>query len=313
MNSVPFALYDAFSEAVFGGSQAGVVSDASGLDGRTRQQIASEIGAPATAFITGCNDQAVSVRFHSPVTEYAMCGHGTVCLMTRMIEHGVLSWGGKDRIDVDLCLPTSTSSVQILRRADGRPEVFLDIVPPVLSQQKLDRQLLAGLLGLRPQDFDRSRPLQTASGDFIHLIVPLRDLDAMARITPDFRGLVHFCKRYGLQTIAVFCTEVEATGSDVHMRDFCPAVGVSESAGAGTTNAALATYLIRHNILQATGGTGQIIVQAEQGIELERPSTIRSVVSIDGAGISRLQVGGVATRVFDGELHLPNSSWRQSI
>jgi len=306
MTSVPFALYDAFSEAAFGGSQAGIVSDAADLDARTRQQIASEIGAPATAFITAQSERSVSVRFHSPLTEYTMCGHGTICLMTRMIEQGVLAWDGKDRIEVDLCLPASTSLVQIRPHADGRPEVFLDIVPPELAQPALDKQLLAGLLGLRTQDFDQDRPLQTASGDFVHLIVPLRDLDRMARITPDFRGLVHFCKRYGLQTIAVFCTEVEGAGSDVHMRDFCPAVGVPESAGAGTTNAALATYLIQHNILQLAERKGQIIVQAEQGIELERPSIIRSVVSMDGMGISRLQVGGVATRVFDGELYLPD-------
>ena len=306
MAKFPFALYDAFSETAFGGSQAGVVSGAADLGGRARQQIASEIGAPATAFITACNEQSISVRFHSPVTEYAMCGHGTICLMTRMIEQGVLAWANKEQIKVDLCLPSSTSPVEIFRRADGRPEVFLDIVPPELSPQALDRQSLAGFLGLRAQDFDQDSPIETATGDFIHLIAPLRDLDAMSRITPDFRGLVHFCKQHDLQTIAVFCTEVEGAGSNVHMRDFCPAVGVAESAGAGTTNAALATYLVKHNIIQVAEGNGQIVVQAEQGIELERPSTVRSLVSMNEANISRLQVGGVATRIVDGELFLPD-------
>ena len=89
------------------------------------------------------------------------------------------------------------------------------------------------------------------------------------------------------------------------MRDFCPAVGVAESAGAGTTNAALATYLVRHNLVGTADGSEQIIIQAEQGIELERPGIIRSVVSMNGGSISRLQVGGVATKIFDGELHLP--------
>jgi trans-2,3-dihydro-3-hydroxyanthranilate isomerase len=306
MATVPFALYDAFSETAFGGSQAGVVSDAVGLDERTRQQIASEIGAPATAFITACSEDSVSVRFHSPLTEYTMCGHGTVCLMTRVIEQGLLRWKDNGRINVDLCLPASIAPVQIIRRADGRPEVFLDIVPPELSQPLLDRKLLSGLLGLSEQEFDLNRPLEMATGDFVHLIVPLRGLDSMARITPDFRGLVHFCKQHGLQTVAVFCTEVEGKGSDVHMRDFCPAVGVAESAGAGTTNAALATYLIRHGILQIANENGEIIVQSEQGIELERPSSIRSVVTMSGDRISRLQVGGVASKIIDGQLYLPD-------
>ena len=304
MAKFPFALYDAFSETAFGGSQAGVISEAAGLDSRARQQIASEIGAPATAFITACSGQSISSRFHSPVTEYAMCGHGTICLMTRMIEQGVLAWTDNEQIRVDLCLASSTSPVEIFRRADGRPEVLLDIVPPELNPQALDRQLLADFLGLGPQDFDQHIPIETATGDFVHLIVPLRGLDAMSRIAPDFHGLTQFCKQHGLQTIAVFCTEVEGVESHVHMRDFCPAVGVPESAGAGTTNAALASYLVKHDIVQLKDANGQIVIQSEQGIELKRPGVIRSVVSMNESSISRLQVGGVATRIVDGELFL---------
>ncbi len=305
MASIPFALYDAFSETAFGGSQAGVVSDAASLDTQTRQNIATEIGAPATAFISDCNQQSVSARFHSPLTEYSMCGHGTICLMTRMVELGSLLWDKHGKINVELRLPTSNAPVEMVRRTDGRPEVFLDIPPAKLSQQTLDKELLTGLLGLRSQDIGRDHPLETASGDFNHLIVPLSGLEAMARITPDFRGLTHFSQRHGIQTIAVFCTEVDRPDSDVHMRDFCPAVGVAESSGAGTTNAALATYLIHHGVLQDADKNGQITVQAEQGIEQERPGTIRSVVSMREGAISRLQVGGVATRIIDGELFLP--------
>ena len=308
MASVPFALYDAFSETVFGGSQAGVVSDAANLDSQTRQQIAKEIAVPATAFITACSEQSISVRFHSPLTEYAMCGHGTICLMTRMVELDILRWDEYGKIEVDLHLQSSVSPVQLYRREDGRPVVLLDINLPKLSQQKLDKQILADLLGLSLRDFNPDNPLETASGDFVHLIVPLRDLEAMAKITPDFAGLTQFCNQQGLQTIAVFCTEVTREESDIHMRDFCPAVGVAESAGAGTTNAALATYLVHHNILKSAGNNGQIIIQAEQGIELKRPGFVRSVISMNGSSISRLQVGGVATKIIDGKLLLPDIS-----
>ena len=88
------------------------------------------------------------------------------------------------------------------------------------------------------------------------------------------------------------------------MRDFCPAVGVPESAAAGTTNAALTAYLVRHQIVKGNSD-GQLVVESEQGHEIGRPSSIRSVVSIDDGSIVRLQVGGVATRVMDGQLYLP--------
>lgn len=305
MTSIPFAFYDAFSEIAFGGSQAGVVSDASKLDKTTRQQIATEIGAPATAFVTADNEGHISARFHSPLTEYGMCGHGTICMMTRLVEQGVLCWDETGHIDVDLHLRSSIAPVHIIRREDGRPEVLLDITPPKLRQQDLDQTQLTSLLGLCEQDIEQDMPLEIAFGDFVHLIVPLRDLDAMNRIIPNFPGLIQFCKQVGLQTIAVFCTEVEGAGSDVHVRDFCPAVGVPESAGTGTTNAALAAYLIRHGNLQAKDENRQILVQAEQGLELGRPGIIRSVVTLGGGVISRLQVGGVATKIIEGKLFLP--------
>lgn len=304
MITVPFALYDAFSDTAFGGSQAGIVSDAARLHTDTRRRTAREIGAPATSFVTEHSDSCVSAQFLSTVMELPMCGHGTICLMTRMVELGVLDWTGGDRIDVELCLPSTTAAVEIRRRDDGRPLVMLDIPPASFRTDALDDAEVAGLLGLHKQDFSPVWPLETAFADFVHLVVPAKDLAAMRRITPDFGGLVRFCHQHAIQTVVAFCTDVERPGHTIHVRDFCPAVGVPESAAAGTTNAALTCYLIRHGMVHANSD-GQIVVQAEQGHELERPSSIRSVVSMNGDAIDRLQVGGVATKVMDGRLHLP--------
>ena len=92
------------------------------------------------------------------------------------------------------------------------------------------------------------------------------------------------------------------SGSRHSRARFCPAVGVSESAAAGTTNAVLSSYLVRHGLLTAESDI--ITLNAEQGIELGRPSSIQSVVTMSDRQILRLQVGGVATRVLDGKIHL---------
>jgi len=304
MATIPFALYDAFSDLVFGGSQAGLVSDAARLDADTRQRIANEIGAPATGFIIACSAGSISARFHSTKKEYPMCGHGTICMMTQMVEQGILNWNGGDSIDVELILPTTSAAVEIYRRHDNRVLVMLDISPPVFRQDHLDLERLAGLLGIGLEDCRQEWPLETATGDFIHLVLPARDLAAMRCINPDFDGLTRFCQEYEIDSVAVFCTEVERPGNTLHVRDFCPAVGVPESAAAGTTNAALTAYLVRHAIVKGNSD-GQLVVESEQGHEIGRPSSIRSVVSIDDGSIVRLQVGGVATKVMDGQLYLP--------
>jgi PhzF family phenazine biosynthesis protein len=304
MLTVPFALYDAFSETTFGGSQAAIVSDAVSLDADVMRRIAKELGLPATGFVTASGDRSISAQFFSPVAELSMCGHGTMGLMTRMIEQGVLNWNGADRIEVELRLPSATAAVEISRRARGRPLVLLDVRPPSFREDTLDAEYLGRVLGLGKKDLGQDWPIETATGHFVHLLVPVKDLRAMRRINPDFGGLVRFCHEYGIETVAVFCTEVERPDHTLHLRDFCPAVGVPESAAAGTTNAALTSYLIRHEIVRENGD-GRIVVQAEQGHEIGRPSSIRSIVSMNGKTIARLQIGGVATKVADGQLHVP--------
>ncbi len=306
MVSIPFSLYDAFSEKAFGGSQAAIVSDASGIGSDTMHKIASELGFPATCFVTDCNSNSITARFRSTQKEYPMCGHATVCLMTQMIETGVLNWEGSERINVQLKVGSANSVVEIYKREDNRALVMLDIKKPKFEKDLPDTQILAALLGINRGDYDNSLPIERASGDFNHLVVPVSDLEAMRRITPDLSGLKQFCLENAIDTVATFCRETMQSDHDIHVRDFCPAVGVAESSAAGTTNAALASYLIRHKSYPDISAE-QIVIQTEQGIELNRPSSVRSVITLKDEMINRLQVGGVATKILDGSLYLqPN-------
>lgn len=305
MISVPYALYNAFSAASFGGSQAAIVSDGHRFDAEARQKIATEIGVPATGFITSCDQTSISAHFHSTLTEYPMCGHGTIALMSRLIEQDILNWQGKNKIEVNLCIAKAIAAVEIYKSEEGYPLVYLDINPPSFHQESFDLEYLMNLLGLKKQDCNDLWPVETANGDFVHLILPLKNLAVMQRIEPNFTGLTQLWHDYGIQTIAVFCTETEHPESTLHVRDFCPAVGVFESAAAGTTNSALTSYLVRHGIVQQNKDN-QIKIKAEQGCEMGRTSSIHSIVTMQGKRISRIQVGGVASKIVDGSLYLPD-------
>lgn len=303
MIAVPFAFYDSFTDVPFGGSPAAVVTDAAGIDAETRFRIAKEIGAPATGFVSSHDDSSVTVQFFSTIMELPMCGHGTMALMTRMVELGVCDWTKGDELAAELRLPKGNATVELTRQEDDRPVTMLDVKPSGFRTDNFDPAELARLLGIETGDFAEDRPLETAVADFVHLVVPTRGLDAMRRITPDFDGIIRFCHAHGIETVVAFSTEVEQEGRSVHVRDFCPAVGVAESAAAGTTNGVLTSYLVRHGIV-AANDDGQVHVHAEQGMEIGRPSSVRSVATLQSGSIERLQVGGMATKIMDGELHL---------
>ena len=299
MNSYPFALYDAFTDRCFGGSQAAIVDAAGSIGHESRLQIAREIGMPATAFIDDRGRDWVSAQFMSTVMELPMCGHGTVCLLTYLLDQRVFALADGETRRFELRLPRSTAVVEAEPVREQRYLIMLDVeLPRFETAPPHVGELLQGL-GLDAGALADNLPLETARGDFTHLLVPLVGLEAMRAVAADFKALVTFCHAHGIDTIAVFCEQTENPQSRVHVRDFCPAVGVSESAAAGTTNAALACYLWRHDRLPTE--KHELEVNAEQGIELGRPSSVVTRLAVDGKRISRLQVGGVATRVVDGQ------------
>ncbi|MDJ0779216.1 MAG: PhzF family phenazine biosynthesis protein [Gammaproteobacteria bacterium] len=304
MKQRSLALYDAFSERAFGGSQAAILRDASGLSRATRTRIAREVGMPATAFVDTLGDDWIQAQFMSTVMELPMCGHGTLCLLTHLCETGDLAVEPGNTREFELRLPKNTARVEVSLRADGRYRVMLDITPSTLAAFAPDPGPLLRALGIDSSSLDPTLPLEVARGDFVHLAVPLAGLGAMRAIEPDFDAIVDFCHAHGLETIALFCREVERPASTIHVRDFCPAVGVAESAAAGTTNAALTAYLWRHSLIDRRREL--IVIEAEQGIELGRPSSIQSVIRQRAGAIDRLQVGGIATRVIDGHIELPD-------
>ena len=64
------------------------MGNAASLTAEQMQAVAREIGAPATGFVQRATASSVDVRFFSTQTEYGMCGHGTLGLMTWLVERG---------------------------------------------------------------------------------------------------------------------------------------------------------------------------------------------------------------------------------
>ena len=302
-SNVPFSMYDAFTVVPYSGSQGAIVLHASNISMPHRARIAREIGAPATAFVNAINHNRVKVQFFSTVMELPMCGHGTVCLITQLVAQELLPCEADVWCEAVLDLPKGEATVECRLTKAGRVEVMLDVAEARFSAVTFDLDELAGILGVSVGDISNELPPEVATGDFIHLCLPMRDLAAMRGLQPDFSALAQFCVANGLETVAAFSTEVVDQTCNVHVRDFCPAVGVAESAAAGTTNAAISTYLLRQGLVQAND-YGSLQVRAEQGIELGRPSRVTTRIKTKNGNIIRLQVGGVASLIIEGMINV---------
>ena len=298
------ALYDAFSDVTFGGSVAAVVSDAHGLDAEQMQMIAREVGAPATGFITAVTGQRVEVRFFSTQTEYPMCGHGTVGLMTWLVENGTFDFDGAERIQATLRTSGGIAEVEMRLQDDGRPCVMLHLTPPGFVDCSIRPEALAAVLGVEPEVFSNDSPFELTRSEFTHLIAPVRDLEAMRAVQPDFAAITELSRRHRLDTVALFTRDTVRAESTIHCREFAPAVGTPEAPASGTTNRTLACHLIRHGLVQAPAN-GECVVIAEQGYEMGRPSQIRTELTLADGAVQSIRVGGVATKTMEGRFFVP--------
>ncbi|MEM7123079.1 MAG: PhzF family phenazine biosynthesis isomerase [Pseudomonadota bacterium] len=294
---LPFALYHAFSAGPFGGAAAGIIESTAELTATTMQSIAREIGAPATAFLQRVEGSLVDVRFFSTQTEYGMCGHGTVGLVSHLRETGRLA---ADRGNAGVTLRTSGGDAVVgIRDVGGETLVMLTLTPSRFEPATPDREALSRALGIESSEIDNTLPMEKAVGDFVHLQVPICSLATMQAMAPDFNAIAALSRANGAHTVTVFTREVHHGHSKVHCRDFCPAVGTPESPGAGTTNGALTAYMVRHGLIGLIDGETTVVL-SEQGYECGRPSEIRSeVVAVDGQ-IEHLAVGGYARKSMVG-------------
>ncbi|MCP3935886.1 MAG: PhzF family phenazine biosynthesis protein [Actinomycetia bacterium] len=276
-------LWTAFSSLPEGGSPAGVVLDATGLDSTTMQGIASDLGAPATGFVTAGSDDEVVVRFFSTRTEYGMCGHGTIAVLTALFEAEAVTTG-----PVRLRTGFSTGTANIGPRRDGRVDVLLDLDTAPIEPCVGNLDDIWTSLGASANNSALSR------SDFVHLLCPM-PLDTIRKLQPDFGALDIACRGEGIDTVAVYSTETTSPDTQLHVRDFCPAVGTPEAAATGTTNRAIISTLAANDPNRFAPGDHTINI--EQGIEMGRPSRVQVRFTADDNTLTSIAVGGVATKL----------------
>jgi PhzF family phenazine biosynthesis protein len=78
--------YAAFTGHGGGGNPAGVVLDAAGLDDAARLAMAARVGFSETAFAEAGGAGQYRVRYFSPKSEVAFCGHATIAIAVAIAE-----------------------------------------------------------------------------------------------------------------------------------------------------------------------------------------------------------------------------------
>jgi PhzF family phenazine biosynthesis protein len=140
------------------------------------------------------------------------------------------------------------------------------------------------------ETLDPSLPVQSVSTSRMKLMVPLRELDVLHSLTPDFEYLWSVCDKY--QTTGFYPFVVTGKGT-AEARQFPNRTGQKEDPATGIAACALGAYLVAYGKCGAKS-EGWHLVRVGQGKAMGRPSLIEIGVCVENKEIVKTKIMGQA-------------------
>jgi PhzF family phenazine biosynthesis protein len=270
----------AFTKNIQGGNPAGVVLDADLFTDEQMIGIAKEVGYSETAFVMKSNQADFKVRFFTPVDEVELCGHATIATFNLLRDLGVVSIGKY----------TQETKAGILRIQIYDNEVYMEQNTPKYLEL-IDKKEIDSCFKSQFKDYISDMPIQIVSTGLKDIILPVKNLKALLDMQPNYKAIDLLSRKYDVVGIHGFCLDT-LTGCEAHTRNFAPRYGIDEESATGTSNGALACYLMKYMRNEFNGN-----FTIEQGYSMGRPSKVIAKVKLDGDKIKEVYIGGSAIRI----------------
>lgn len=278
---------DAFSAAIFGGNQAGVVLPDRELSDEVMTKIACEFKHSETAFVKINEDKSVTLRYFTPAGEVELCGHATIGSFVLLRKIGKIGDGTH---------LAHTKAGELTIEVQGET-VWMDMAPPRLLRELTEAELpeLYEAYGLTVADKPEGYMPKIVSTGLADIMMPVRDHDTLMRAVQNAPAVTQLSKRYDVTGVHMFCPGDSCTA---YCSNYAPLYDIPEECATGTSNGALTYYLY----LQ-----GVIVPEQEnvflQGEHMNRPSEIRSKLYREGDKVT-VKIGGRAVMSLQCDLKI---------
>lgn len=286
---------DAFTEVPLEGNPCAVVLDADGLDDASMQAVAREMNLSETSFVVGSAVADFGVRYFTPAEEIPLAGHPTIATAAALVEWGRLETG-RDRVTVEM--KAGVISVDLEWTGGGLARATMSQKRPEFLTV-WDRETVAPVFGLVPSDLVPDVPVQTVSTGTPQLMIPVRHVDVLDRVSLDIVTYTRLRARGDFFSPHLFCVGGFTDEGDTAARHFGVPPDTFEDPFTGSATGGMAAFLWRYGLIASPRFV------AEQGHRMGRPGQARVEVVGPRDDIRTVRVGGPAVTVLRGELEIP--------
>jgi trans-2,3-dihydro-3-hydroxyanthranilate isomerase len=294
---------DVFTAETFGGNQLAVFLDARDLTGEMMQAVTKEMNFSESTFILPAErpDTDIRMRIFTPGREMPMAGHPTVGSTFALALAGVIPAGRRRWV---FGLNVGPTPVDI--EWDGARPVFAWMTQqrPVFGPLVADVEAAARAAGVEAGAVRAAGlPVQEVSCGVPFVFIPLATRADVDAASPNLAVFNALCETAGVDNHAmfVFSREPGPDGATVYSRMFAPGLGVYEDPATGAASGPLGCYLVRHGVVPPAQAAS---ILSLQGVKMGRPSRVHVAIGLENGDITRVQVGGEAVLVGEGELYL---------
>jgi trans-2,3-dihydro-3-hydroxyanthranilate isomerase len=290
MRNFQYKLVDVFTKDALAGNMLAVFTDARGLSDDEMQKLAKETNLSETTFIFPREKEVeaksgVKVRIYTVNEELPFAGHPTLGTAN------VLRTNGQKQIDLDL----KVGKIPVLFE-DG-PGAFGEMTQrgPEFGL-KHQREDIAPIGGLRPEDMHPDLPIQTVSTGLAFMIAPVRSHEVLQRITYDTAA----GNRYLSKADAKFIFWVCPNGGKSPRLNARMIFYNGEDPATGSAAGCATAWMRMYDVI---ADDERVLIS--QGVEMKRPSEIFVRADKHGDKVMDVRVGGHAVIVGEGEFRLP--------
>jgi trans-2,3-dihydro-3-hydroxyanthranilate isomerase len=290
-----YVQWDVFSAQPLKGNPLAVFTDARGLSDAEMQALARETNLSETTFIFPREaaverERGVHVRIFTALEELPFAGHPT--LGTAMAIRA-----GRATPPSEVILEMKVGKVPVTFHKETNGQVFGEMRQnnPVFSEVH-SRDVVAPLIGLKPEDISDDVPIQTLTTGLLIVIVPLKSLAAIRSVRINYPVANDYLERTEGRGFYFVTRETEDPKARLHARRLFED---REDPATGSAAGCAAAWMVRHGVAKSDE---QALI--EQGGEIHRQGQIFVRATRQGDAVSNVRVGGHCAEVLRGEFLL---------